>query len=79
MIGPKGRALANPAAVEWVMGLPEGWVTHPGLGLSRRAQIKALGNGVVPAQAALALRVLLHAANHADDADDPGAAGAPGW
>jgi DNA (cytosine-5)-methyltransferase 1 len=76
--GPKGRALANPAAVEWVMGLPNGWVTDPGLGLSRRAQIKALGNGVVPGQAVLALRVLLNAA-HADDAQRWGAASAPVW
>ena len=40
------------------MGLPEGWVTDiPGL--SRNAQLKALGNGVVPQQAAMALRLLL--------------------
>ena len=40
------------------MGLPEGWVTDVP-GLSRNAQLKALGNGVVPAQAAMALRLLL--------------------
>lgn len=40
------------------MGLPEGWVTDVP-GLSRNAQLKALGNGVVPQQAAAALRVLL--------------------
>jgi len=41
-----------------MMGLPEGWVTDiPGL--SRNAQLKALGNGVVPQQAAMALRLLL--------------------
>ena len=39
------------------MGLPGGWVT--GVPLSRNAQLKALGNGVVPQQAALALRLLL--------------------
>lgn len=39
------------------MGLPEGHVTGHGL---RPAQcLKMLGNGVVPAQAALALRLLL--------------------
>ena len=44
------------------MGLPEGWVTGVP-GLSRNAQLKALGNGVVPQQAAVALRMLLgHAA-----------------
>lgn len=48
--------LATPF-VEWMMGLPAGHVT--GLGLRRSAELKALGNGVVPQQAALALRVLL--------------------
>lgn len=38
------------------MGLPEGWVT--GNGLSTAAELKMLGNGVVPQQAALALRLL---------------------
>lgn len=42
------------------MGLPAGWVTDVP-GLSRSAQLKALGNGVVPQQAALALRLLLPA------------------
>lgn len=40
------------------MGLPDGWVTAVP-GLSRNAQLKALGNGVVPQQAALALAMLL--------------------
>ena len=39
------------------MGLPEGWVT--GVDIPRNAQLKALGNGVVPQQAALALRLIL--------------------
>ena len=43
------------------MGLPEGWVTDVP-GLSRNAQLKALGNGVVPAQAVLALSLLLERA-----------------
>lgn len=42
--------------VEWMMGLPEGWVTDV-IG-SRTAQLKMLGNGVVPQQAALALKTL---------------------
>jgi DNA (cytosine-5)-methyltransferase 1 len=41
-----------------MQGLPEGWVTDVP-GLSRNAQLKALGNGVVPQQAAMALRMLL--------------------
>lgn len=40
------------------MGLPEGHVTAVP-GLSRNAQLKALGNGVVPQQAAAAYRILL--------------------
>jgi DNA (cytosine-5)-methyltransferase 1 len=40
------------------MGLPAGWVTDvPGLG--RNEMLRALGNGVVPAQCAAALRLLL--------------------
>ncbi|MGW7001345.1 hypothetical protein ACWGCW_00610 [Streptomyces sp. NPDC054933] len=39
------------------MGLPAGHVTDVP-GLSRNAQLKALGNGVVPAQAAAAIRLL---------------------
>lgn len=40
------------------MGLPDGWVTDVP-GLSRSAQLTAIGDGVVPAQAAAALRLLL--------------------
>lgn len=42
-----------------MMGLPGGHVTDPQIGLTRAQQLKALGNGVVPQQAALALRMLL--------------------
>jgi DNA (cytosine-5)-methyltransferase 1 len=42
--------------VEWMMGLPAGHVT--GHGLRPSACLKILGNGVVPQQAALALRML---------------------
>lgn len=38
--------------------VPEGWVTDVP-GLSRTQQLKLLGNGVVPPQAAYALRSLL--------------------
>ncbi|MCX5100244.1 DNA cytosine methyltransferase [Streptomyces sp. NBC_00439] len=48
----------NPPLVEWLMGLPAGHVTAVP-GLSRTAQLKALGNGVVPQQAAHALGILL--------------------
>ncbi|MEW1660594.1 DNA cytosine methyltransferase [Streptomyces sp. NPDC093707] len=43
--------------VEWMQGLDAGWVTAtPGLG--RPAQLTALGNGVVPQQAARAVQLL---------------------
>jgi DNA (cytosine-5)-methyltransferase 1 len=45
--------------VDWMMGLPAGYVTDPAIGISRTAQLKMLGNGVVPLQATLALSVLL--------------------
>ena len=40
------------------MGLPEGWVTDPAIGLKRTEQLKALGNGVVPQQAYHALELM---------------------
>ncbi|MCN9240693.1 DNA cytosine methyltransferase [Streptomyces sp. RY43-2] len=47
----------SPLFVEWMQGLDPGWVTAtPGLG--RPAQLAALGNGVVPQQAAQALEIL---------------------
>ncbi|WP_406492774.1 hypothetical protein OG936_04895 [Streptomyces sp. NBC_00846] len=43
--------------VEWMQGLDADWITAtPGLG--RPAQLTALGNGVVPQQAARAVRLL---------------------
>ena len=56
---PTGRAGTERLSsrfVEWLMGLPEGWVT--GLGLGRTAELVALGNGVVPQQAFAALTLL---------------------
>ena len=59
---PDGRNEAHrlsPQFVEWLMGLPAGHVTDPAIGLTRNQQLKILGNGVVPQQAALALSILL--------------------
>lgn len=53
--GPKGGRRLSAAFVEWLMGLPGGWVTDTVLGLSRVQQLRALGNGVVTQQAILAL------------------------
>lgn len=54
--GRNGQHRLSARFVEWMMGLPEGHVTD--VGLTRAQQLKALGNGVVPQQAALALRLL---------------------
>jgi DNA (cytosine-5)-methyltransferase 1 len=47
-----------PPFVEWLMGLPAGWVTGPAHGLTDAQQLTALGNGVVPAQAVHAVGIL---------------------
>lgn len=54
--GQRGGDVLSPRFVEWMMGLPAGHVTDTP-GLSRSQALKALGNGVVPQQAA-------HAVNH---------------
>jgi len=55
--GKEGAHRLSSAFTEWMMGLPEGWVT--GVGLTRNEELKGCGNGVVPQQAELALRILL--------------------
>lgn len=54
-----GRPRLSAVFVEWMMGLPEGWVTATEIGLSRSAALRALGNGVVPQQASAAVASLL--------------------
>lgn len=54
-VDERGR-LAVPF-VEWMQGLPEGHVIAVP-GLSRKAMLKALGNGVISVQAAAALPLL---------------------
>jgi DNA (cytosine-5)-methyltransferase 1 len=51
------RGRLSPVFVEWMMGLPAGWVTDHGL--PRTAELKMLGNGVVPQAAAIAWRELV--------------------
>ena len=46
-----------PVFVEWLMGLPTGWVTDSDE-LTQNQQITALGNGVLPLQAVTALSLL---------------------
>lgn len=59
IIGDNGKPKLNPMFSEWLMGLPEGWVTSPEIGLSYGRQLMILGNGVVPQQAEFALASML--------------------
>lgn len=52
-----GNPRLTPAFVEWMMGLPGGWVSD--CRIPYGAKLKLLGNGVVPQQAELALGLLL--------------------
>ena len=53
-----GKPQLSARFVEWMMGLPDGHVTGADLDLPREHQLRLLGNGVVPQQAALAVRQL---------------------
>jgi hypothetical protein len=55
--GKDGNQRLSSVFTEWMMGVPEGWITD--CGLKRNEELKACGNGVVPQQAELALRILL--------------------
>jgi DNA (cytosine-5)-methyltransferase 1 len=57
IVGANGQPRLNPVFVEWMMGLDAGHVT--GHGLLPAQELKALGNGVCPQQAHLALRMIL--------------------
>lgn len=58
--GPRGGQRLSPRLTEWMMGWPDGWVTDVP-GISRNDALRICGNGVVPQQAAHALRLLLAA------------------
>ena len=55
--GKDGNHRLSSKFTEWMMGLPDGWIT--GHNLKRNHELKLAGNGVVPQQAELALRLLL--------------------
>jgi DNA (cytosine-5)-methyltransferase 1 len=55
--GKDGKPRLSPRFAEWMMALPEGWVTDAGI--SRKDQLRCIGNGVVAPQCALAVRILL--------------------
>jgi hypothetical protein len=54
--GKEGNHRLSSKFTEWMMGLPQGWITD--IGLKRNDELKACGNGVVPQQAELALSLL---------------------
>ena len=54
--GKDGAQRLSSEFTEWMMGLQPGWITD--VGLSRKDELKACGNGVVPQQAMLALTIL---------------------
>lgn len=56
--GKHGAPRLSAAFCEWLMGLPAGWITDVP-GITRNEALKACGNGVVPQQAAAALRYAL--------------------
>lgn len=60
-----GKPQLSTRFVEWMMGLPDGHVTD--LDLSRERQLRMLGNGVVPQQAALAVNTLIHTAKDVEN------------
>ena len=58
---PLTLAHLSPKLSEWMMGLPDGWITDPAVwrgvdGNHRNMMLKLAGNGVVPQQAAAAIR-----------------------
>ncbi|MGH3157235.1 MAG: hypothetical protein ACRDNF_11755 [Streptosporangiaceae bacterium] len=55
--GKNGRPRLSVDFAEWLMGIP-GWVTGVEC-LSRTAQLRLIGNGVVPQQGAAALQMLI--------------------
>jgi DNA (cytosine-5)-methyltransferase 1 len=70
--GPRGGRRLTARFAEWLMWLPDGWVTAvPGLAPKgrdpRSRQLKAIGNGVVPAQAYEAFHYLLTLDTHEEE------------
>ena len=56
----RGKHRLSPRFTEFMMGLPDGWVTDTP-GIKRNDALKMCGNGVVPQQAAAALNHMLTA------------------
>lgn len=60
-LSAKGTPKLSDRFDEWLMGLPDGWITEVP-GVTWNETLKACGNGVVPQQAVAALRFLLRRA-----------------
>lgn len=58
----RGKHRLSPRFTEFMMGLPDGWITDTP-GIKRNDALKMCGNGVVPQQAAAALRHMLTTIN----------------
>ncbi|MEV7994892.1 DNA cytosine methyltransferase [Streptomyces sp. NPDC086077] len=58
--GTRGNRRLAPVFTEWLMGLPDGWVTAVP-GIPRKEQLRILGNGVVSRQACHAYGLMLGA------------------
>jgi len=56
--GQGGKPRLSVELPEWMLGLPEGWVTAVP-GLNRQDKLRILGNGVQVQSAVLALRILI--------------------
>lgn len=56
--GRRGARVLAPELPEWMMGIPAGHITDTA-GLSRNQKLRLAGNGVVPAQAEHAIRLLV--------------------
>lgn len=58
--GPRGGKKLSPRFCEWLMGLPDGWVTDVE-GTTLPEQLSRIGNGVMPQQAYTAFKLLMEA------------------
>lgn len=56
-IGSRGNVRLAARFPEWMMGVPNGWVTD--FGFTRKDTFRLIGNGVVPLQAALGVEGLI--------------------
>ncbi|MFE1493538.1 DNA (cytosine-5-)-methyltransferase [Streptomyces albidoflavus] len=75
-VGPRGGRRLTARFAEWLMWLPDGWVTDvPGLAAKgrdpRAKQLHAIGNGVVPEQVYQAFAYLLNIDNAHEEESTP--------